>query len=435
MTVIALMMVAINPSAAQAVVPMGVSSTTLATYASGVTALSTTQKAQIRRALDANPVASKFICTGIRYQSDPVSVNIQVRARAKAACAYAKQLRPELSTFYQNKPTAARSYAGKVLLTIKTPAFPDTALSLDNLDIDWVARSAVSEVIKYQQLQPVVDPKRTVVKGPTAPQKFIDEQLSLLDRAVQLFGSQFSSDYTVVFFSEKDGEWADAKLAELGGNLPGTTIAKQLQLNAADTSCTFGFASSDKNGNPIYYSCVNTKMIKSVATDHLAIHEYFHLVQNSLYKTTDSFMPLWVNEGAPTFFGFALGYGLKDRSGSNGEKFYGFAPLFDPNNAGVVDATRINTFLKSATTKQVVDLYLAMEKDPVNRDAYNQYGMGAIAVQALVASFGVESYFDFLKLTSQMKWQDAFKQTYGLTTIEFYEKLVPYIHALGKNYY
>jgi hypothetical protein len=40
--------------------------------------------------------------------------------RAKAACDYAKQLNPALSTWFQNKPTNARSYAGKVLLTIKT---------------------------------------------------------------------------------------------------------------------------------------------------------------------------------------------------------------------------------------------------------------------------------------------------------------------------
>jgi hypothetical protein len=43
-----------------------------------------------------------------------------VRKRAKAACDYAKELNPSLSTWYQNKPTQARSYAGKVLLTVKT---------------------------------------------------------------------------------------------------------------------------------------------------------------------------------------------------------------------------------------------------------------------------------------------------------------------------
>jgi hypothetical protein len=46
-------------------------------------------------------------------------VNIMVRKRAKAACDYARQLNPSLSTWYQNKPTQARSYAGKVLLTVK----------------------------------------------------------------------------------------------------------------------------------------------------------------------------------------------------------------------------------------------------------------------------------------------------------------------------
>ena len=95
---------------------------TLATYRNSVTQLSSLQKAQIRASLDANPNAEKFICTGIRYHDQPMSVNIMVRKRAKAACEYAKQLNPELSTWYQNKPTQARSYAGKVLLTIKTPS-------------------------------------------------------------------------------------------------------------------------------------------------------------------------------------------------------------------------------------------------------------------------------------------------------------------------
>lgn len=79
-------------------------------------------RTQVRAAVEANPDAEKFICTGIRYYQQPMSQNILVRKRAKAACEYAKQLNPNLSTWYQNKPTKARSYNGKVLLTIKTPA-------------------------------------------------------------------------------------------------------------------------------------------------------------------------------------------------------------------------------------------------------------------------------------------------------------------------
>jgi len=95
---------------------------TLASYSETVTALTAQQRAQVKTAVEANPNATKFICTGIRYVSQPMSENIKVRKRAKAACDYAKTLNPELSTWYQNKPTEARSYAGKVLLTIKSPA-------------------------------------------------------------------------------------------------------------------------------------------------------------------------------------------------------------------------------------------------------------------------------------------------------------------------
>ena len=94
---------------------------TLATFNGSSTTLSYQQKAQVRATVEANPFAEKFICTGIRYYSQPMSVNIMVRKRAKEACAYAKQLNPNLSTWYQNKPTKARSYAGKVLLTVKSP--------------------------------------------------------------------------------------------------------------------------------------------------------------------------------------------------------------------------------------------------------------------------------------------------------------------------
>ena len=101
--------------------PELVSQRTLATFIGSATGLTSQQMSQVKAAVEANPNAEKFICTGIRYYSQPMSVNIMVRKRAKAACDYAKELNPSLSTWYQNKPTQARSYAGKVLLTIKSP--------------------------------------------------------------------------------------------------------------------------------------------------------------------------------------------------------------------------------------------------------------------------------------------------------------------------
>ena len=100
---------------------------TLSAFSSTATTLTSQQKAQVKAAVEANPEAEKFVCTGIRYFSQPMSINIMVRKRAKAACEYAKELNPNLSTWYQNKPTQARSYAGKVLLTVKSPEESSTA--------------------------------------------------------------------------------------------------------------------------------------------------------------------------------------------------------------------------------------------------------------------------------------------------------------------
>jgi hypothetical protein len=91
----------------------------------------------VEQAVKANAYAEKFICTGIRYYEQAMSVNITVRKRAKAACDYAKELNPELSTWYQTKPTTARSYAGKVLLTAKTAVFAGKWIQVASLDSDF----------------------------------------------------------------------------------------------------------------------------------------------------------------------------------------------------------------------------------------------------------------------------------------------------------
>ena len=104
------------------------------------TALNSKQKSEIRAVVDANPYAEKFICTGIRLEGQPLSMNIVVRKRAKAACEYAKSLNPALSTWFQNKPTKAQSYNGRVLLTLKIPKDKANAAPSGYVEteaIDW----------------------------------------------------------------------------------------------------------------------------------------------------------------------------------------------------------------------------------------------------------------------------------------------------------
>jgi hypothetical protein len=120
--VVTVAILAFGPVPAEAATKHVANRRTLASFSSSATGLTTFQRSQVEQAVEANAYAEKFICTGIRYYEQPMSVNITVRKRAKAACDYAKELNPQLSTWYQTKPTKARSYAGKVLLTIRTDA-------------------------------------------------------------------------------------------------------------------------------------------------------------------------------------------------------------------------------------------------------------------------------------------------------------------------
>ena len=152
---------------------------TLSAFSSTATTLTAQQKAQVKAAVDANPAAEKFICTGIRYYSQPMDVNIMVRKRAKAACEYAKQLNPNLSTWYQNKPTQARSYAGKVLLTVKT-------LEGGNPSSSWANR--------------IQDRYKGGIWKPEAK-----SYIKMPDTSVQLTASTLSTDFEACKIGNKSG--------------------------------------------------------------------------------------------------------------------------------------------------------------------------------------------------------------------------------------
>tara|TARA_B110000503_G_scaffold25328_2_gene40005 strand:- start:322 stop:1896 length:1575 start_codon:yes stop_codon:yes gene_type:complete len=145
---------------------------TLATFSSSATTLTSQQKSQVKATVEANPTAEKFICTGIRYYSQPMSINIMVRKRAKAACEYAKQLNPELSTWYQNKPTQAKSYAGKVLLTVKSLEAPTVELTEIGLTAPTLSTSLGTVTVRW-------DGKYTNLNGRPAPSSSIFQTVDI----------------------------------------------------------------------------------------------------------------------------------------------------------------------------------------------------------------------------------------------------------------
>ena len=127
---------------------------TLTSYSANAVPLSTKQKSEIQTLVESHPESEKFICTGIRFESAPLTENILVRKRAKAACDYAKQLNPSLSTWFQNKPTKVRSFAGKVLITVKagTASLPFTDPDSNPVQTDLSTHASIT---KPAELSPV----------------------------------------------------------------------------------------------------------------------------------------------------------------------------------------------------------------------------------------------------------------------------------------
>ncbi len=65
---------------AQAATEYLVNQKTLASFTASATGLTTLQRSQVKAAVEANPNAEKFICTGIRYVSQPMSENIRLES-------------------------------------------------------------------------------------------------------------------------------------------------------------------------------------------------------------------------------------------------------------------------------------------------------------------------------------------------------------------
>ena len=83
------------------------------------TSLTASEKRAVNSYLSGFIEANKFICTGVYKKGANKATILAARKRAVAACKYAKQADPTLSTFAQTKPSTAASYINKVLVTMK----------------------------------------------------------------------------------------------------------------------------------------------------------------------------------------------------------------------------------------------------------------------------------------------------------------------------
>ncbi|EIC92091.1 hypothetical protein IMCC13023_05700 [Candidatus Aquiluna sp. IMCC13023] len=387
---------------------------TLATFSSSATTLTTQQKSQVKVTVEANPTAEKFICTGIRYYDQPMSVNITVRKRAKAACEYAKQLNPALSTWFQNKPTKARSYAGKVLLTVKSPTAP---ISLDNLDATRAHREAWQSVRDAYNNGDVLEPEIKYYMSPRITPEMLAIEREVLDRTAKLWSGEFTPKNARIIYVHRGDPSEKAWLSETTKEL-GITISDDWY----DNSC--GALGSNSNGYLTIIQCLGFKV--TAKRLHVIAHEYTHWYQFDAGDIPGN-GPNWLVEGGATFYGSVIGFMGTDDEWKTRLSFIR-DPLYGDDLQNGEPIGTLRDWVLSSTKEQFISLMTRIERGGGPGEAGQQYLFGNLASEALVASFGHSKMIEFYEsFRASPDWRANFESVYGLSVEEFYGKLHPYV--------
>jgi hypothetical protein len=405
---------------------------TLATFSSSATTLTSQQKAQVRATVEANPDAEKFICTGIRYYSQPMSINIMVRKRAKAACEYAKQLNPELSTWFQNKPTQARSYAGKVLLTVKTPDLPAPAIDLDSYDPSVVSSTARERVDEYLlRVSDNAPIKFSIIAGPSIPDTQIELERSRVIKSAQFWSSMYDFEPTIFVYGGGDAEWMVSQLNARGNYFHDNLIKSSFWEKTGVCAQSLAVHTAD---GPYYINC-HRDGIEGPRMSPIAAHEFAHLPMTAKFQNQPggpfSPSPIWVNEGGAEFFGISL----TEQARKEGDYWH----RLHMNSRSLVSIStrsdlRLNALLGDISKSEAVELMTAFE-DISGLSSDGAYALGKWATELLVASEGVDTYMAFLNaMGPNSDWKAAFEEAYGMSTSLFYERMVPYFHWLASEF-
>ena len=319
-----------------------------------------------------------------------------VRARAKAACAYAKTIDPNLSTFVQSKPTQARSYAGKVLLTLKSPAS----------EAETVLDSAVTQVATRMATATYSGAPINSYKSPNYPQELVDLTLKATQDGVAYLADEY--DFTgadFVYFTRQEASWAQAKWDEL---VAGTNLASvQVYSESFPYPCRSAEYSYQKNGKTKYitYSCQDGNELSNVS---FGAHGAIHWFQGNFQFHT---MPNWLVEGSATFYGEVIGW-LPNKTNAKMIKWNGDYVL---HNALLAGQESIRNKIKG----------VEVQNPASSGDGYT---LGRMLYTALIGLHGEDKALELVKsFGTSSDFEANFMKVYGFSKEVFYDEAIPLI--------
>jgi len=307
------------------------------------------------------------------------------------------------------------------------PTTPVQPITFENLDFIWTSKVARTEIITEFAKLNKPENAYEMFTGPTVTSEGIVEEKRLLDIATTMFSSYYlPKKNQVVYFSERDANWAEETKTKIGAAYH-TTFQAAIDSYNRGYGCNFAFATKGKDSIPVFFSCLDSKFARGIHDKQTAIHEYFHLVQA---KYEFKKMPCWMLEGSATYFGATLGIDGTDPTGKSSFEFI-WQLARNPDTPKLVENVKSDV--------AILDMFKLLDKNAfelgmTSCTSLGAYTIGSVATEALIAVKGYKTYMDFVTTFSNTSdWKAEFKKAYGLSTDDFYLKLAPYLRYRISN--
>lgn len=382
----------------------------LAAFPGSSQILTSGQRSVIKDFVFDNTLGERVICTVTSLPRDSVAIKNRYKARAKAACDYAKRLNPSLRTSVALRATTTSSNAGRVSVQMRhTPV---------TIEVPVAEPPAAKN--------PFVSPFPTVF----STKELVDS--ALLSVKTYMAASTGSKQVVLIYensIPETERAWITKLVNTTVSALP--FLAGQVPVIVVGSTDAFigkALSQSGRSGyDPVWWcgsettyerycagagwGAMNFKdsiergfALSNAGKRAVVAHEVYHAWHKFIDGSKGNSnrdprspegMPMWFAEGMANFMGFAI-------------------------------AHHDNAITYSEGRTDQVDSYMRSSKAPLIAhigSELNPYGIGQAASEYLVASIGVDRVFEiYRKLGSGKTFASAFEESAGISLATFYER-------------
>lgn len=343
-------------------------------------------KGQIRSFVSLNSLGSSIACTAISVSSSSESFRAAALDRAKKVCSYAKSLNPNLEVSVKAKTSSNKGFAGKVIVTIKSPSSQAALLVTKTPEAKNLA-SLSSHLKSIDQAAKKLKPiQLSYVAGPTTvPSKVLLVITRFQDKLkmYQLLGlTSLSMDWVIA--SEKDYEWWRDYRSKQDKNYPLSVWDNERRIlgHCRLSNDVFCGAGNGVNGKNYQDNVVGTNF-SGRGLDYVTRHEAAHFYQ-AVFGYGGR---CWFAEGQATFFETYLESSSRSRS-------------------------QVIQRLKESPVK-VAGLSLSSLEQKLGNDSICQgdsniaYDLGMLVFEYLYMNFSLKQVHDLMVKATKDGWNSA----------------------------